>query len=144
MPAPARVRDFIRRDPKAVFADNEVAGTFVLYGPEKDTMVEQARFTVVGNRLGTRFVPTSTFKVPNSIIALEAGVEIILHSGKPQRLKQWEDMSVREAIVLSAVPLRQELGRRIDLDRYHEWLLRLDFATARPVLDRLNARLTPA
>jgi hypothetical protein len=45
--------------------------------------------------------------------------------------------------VLSAVPIRQELGRRIDLDRYREWLLRLDFATARPVLDRFWLKRPP-
>jgi beta-lactamase class D len=74
-------------------------------------------------------VPASTFKIPNSIIALETGVvkdAIILHGGKPQPFREWKkDMSMREAIALSAVPIYQELARRIGLDRYHEWLLRL-------------------
>jgi beta-lactamase class D len=134
MSASAHVRDYIRFDLKAVFADNGVAGTFVLYDPEKDTIVEQApRFTVVGDRPGTRFVPASTFKIPNSIVALETGVvtdenEIIPYGGKPQPFKQWEkDMSMREAIALSAVPIYQELARRIGLPRYRQWLPRLDF-----------------
>src|SRR5499427_7776334 len=32
-----------------------------------------------------------------------------------------------EAIALSAVPIYQELARRIGLERYQEWLPRLDF-----------------
>ncbi len=130
----ARVRDLIRLDLKPIFADNGVVGTFVLYDPEKDTEIEQApRFTVVGDRPGTRLIPASTFKIPNSIIALETGVvkdenEIIPYGGKPQPFKQWEkDMSMREAIAMSAVPIYQELAHRIGLERYHQWLPRLDF-----------------
>jgi beta-lactamase class D len=97
-------------------------------------------------------VPASTFKIPNSIIALETGVvkdAIILHGGKPQPFREWKkDMSMREAIALSAVPIYQELARRIGLDRYHEWLLRLYFGNGETgtVVDRfwLNARLKPA
>jgi hypothetical protein len=63
----ARVRDFIRPDLKPTFADNGVKGTFVLYDPEKDTAIEEApRFTVVGDRPGTRLVPASTFKIPTA------------------------------------------------------------------------------
>jgi len=36
-------------------------------------------------------------------------------------------MSMRDAIALSAVPIYQELARRIGLERYREWLTRLDF-----------------
>jgi len=69
-------------------------------------------------------VPASTFKIANTIIALETGVvkdenEIIPYGGRP--FKHWEkDMSMREAIALSAVPIYQELARRIGLERYRE------------------------
>src|SRR5262245_21296962 len=36
-------------------------------------------------------------------------------------------MSMREAIALSAIPIHQELARRVGLERYREWLARLDF-----------------
>jgi beta-lactamase class D len=117
-----------RADLDSVFADNGVAGTFVLYDVAADHVT-----VVNARRAKTRLVPASTFKIPNSIIALETGAvkdenEIIPYGGKPQPFKQWEkDMSMREAIALSAVPIYQELARRIGLDRYHQWLPRLDF-----------------
>src|SRR5262245_33944791 len=117
-----------RTDLEAVFAENSVAGTFVLYDVGADHLT-----LVNGGRAKTRFVPASTFKIANTIIALETGVvkdenEIIPYGGRPQPFKHWEkDMSMREAIALSAVPIYQELARRIGLERYREWLARLDF-----------------
>ena len=117
-----------RADLEAVFAENGVAGTFVLYDVATDHLT-----LINAGRAGRRFVPASTFKIANKIIALETGVvkdenEIIPYGGRPQPFKTWEkDMSMREAIALSAVPIYQELARRIGLERYREWLPRLDF-----------------
>ena len=117
-----------RADLEAVFTEHGAAGTFVPYDAAAD------RVTLVnGERARTRLIPASTFKIPNTIIALETGVvkdenEIIPYGGKPQPFKQWEkDMPMREAIALSAVPIYQEIARRVTLARYREWLARLDF-----------------
>ena len=117
-----------RADLNAIFQENGVVGTFVLH----DVLAN--RLTMVNpQRAETRLVPASTFKIANSIIALETGVvkdenEIIPYGGKPQPFKAWEkDMSMREAIAASAVPIYQELARRIGLERYRVWLARLDF-----------------
>src|SRR5215475_11080663 len=86
-----------RADLEAVFAENGLAGTFVLYDVAADHLT-----LVDGKRAGRRFVPASTFKIANTIIALETGVvkdenEIIPYGGRP--FKHWEkDMSMREAI----------------------------------------------
>ncbi len=115
-----------RADLEAVFFENGVAGTFALYDVDHLTLIN-------AERAQTRLVPASTFKIANTIIALETGVvkdenEIIPYGGRPQPFKTWEkDMSMREAIALSAVPIYQELARRIGLERYREWLARLDF-----------------
>ena len=117
-----------RADLAAVFTENGVAGTFALYDPTADrvTLVNPARAQ-------TRLVPASTFKIANTIIALDTGVakdenEVIPYGGRPQPFKQWEkDMPMREAITLSAVPIYQEIARRVGLARYQEWLARLDF-----------------
>lgn len=117
-----------RADLSAAFADAGVDGTFVLYNPAEE------RLTIVNRRRAEqRLVPASTFKIANSLIALESGVvkdenELIPYGGKPQPFKQWEkDMSMREAIAASAVPIYQELARRIGLERYAVWLKRLDY-----------------
>jgi Penicillin binding protein transpeptidase domain len=107
-----------RADLEAVFAENGVAGTFVLYDVATDHLT-----LINAKRAERRFVPASTFKIANTIIALEIGVvkdenEIIPYGGQPQPFKTWEkDMSMREAIALSAVPIYQELARRIGLER---------------------------
>jgi beta-lactamase class D len=125
---PLAVGSTERADLEAVFAENGLAGTFVLYDAAADYLT-----LIDAKRAERRFVPASTFKIANTIIALETGVvkdenEIIPYGGQPQPFKTWEkDMSMREAIALSAVPIYQELARRIGLERYREWLPRLDF-----------------
>lgn len=129
----------VRDDLAGLFSAEGVVGTIAVLDPAAD------RLTVVdAARAARRFVPASTFKIANSLIALETGVvadenEIIPYGGKPQWMKAWEkDMSMREAIVLSALPHYQELARRIGLERYRDWLARLDYGNRRPgkVVDR--------
>jgi beta-lactamase class D len=117
-----------RADLTTVFKDHGVAGTFVLYDPASGRLL-----TVDDGRARRRYVPASTFKIANSLIALEVGAvkdenEVIPYGGKPQPFKAWEkDMPMREAITASAVPIYQELARRIGLERYHVWLERLAY-----------------
>ena len=117
-----------RPDLGSAFQSQGVTGSFVLYDVPTD------RLTLVdAKRAGTRYVPASTFKIANSLIALETSVvkdenEVIPYGGKPQPFKTWErDMPMREAITASNVPIYQELARRIGLARYHQWLDRLDY-----------------
>jgi len=117
-----------RPDLEVVLREEGVAGTFVLYDVVAD------RLTAVNRaRAEQRYVPASTFKITNSLIALETGVvkdesEIIPYGGKPQPFKAWEkDMSMREAIKVSNVPVYQEIARRVGIERYRLWLERLDY-----------------
>jgi beta-lactamase class D len=121
-----------RADLKQLFEAQGVAGTFVLHDP-----VSGQTITVDGARAARRYVPASTFKIANSLIALETGVvkdesEIIPYGGKPQPFKAWEkDMSMREAIAASSVPIYQEIARRVGLGRYRDWLERLKYGNCR-------------
>src|SRR5215470_3324339 len=58
-----------RGDLRQLFEVQGVAGAFALYEPFSDRTV-----TVDGERAARRYVPASTFKIANSLIALEAGV----------------------------------------------------------------------
>ena len=117
-----------REELNPIFQEQGAAGTFVLYEASADRLV-----LVNAERARQRFGPASTFKITNSLIALETGVvkdadEVIPYGGKPQRVKEWErDMSMREAIAVSNVPVYQELARRIGLERYKAWLERLKY-----------------
>jgi beta-lactamase class D len=112
----------------ALFHDSGVSGTFILYDVSDDRLVihNQARAE-------TRFIPASTFKIPNSLIGLATAAvtdvdEIIPYGGKPQFLKIWEkDMGLRDAIRISNVPVYQELARRIGLSRMSEYVTLLDY-----------------
>ena len=117
-----------REDLAAVFRQMGLIGTFAALdvGPDRLTLVNAARANV-------RFVPASTFKIPNTLIALETGAlrdadEMFRYDGKPRAVKAWErDMTLREAITVSNVPVYQELARRIGLDTYRVWLDRLAY-----------------
>jgi len=129
LPAAARARPVRERDDlRRLFEEQGVAGTFVLHELAGDRTT-----TVNGERAARRYIPASTFKIANSIIALETGVvqdenEVIPYGGRPQPFKAWErDMSMREAIAASSVPIYQEIARRVGLERYRDWLARLDY-----------------
>src|SRR5690606_11443426 len=104
-------------DVEKLFEQAGVTGTFVLYDVDAGKSIVHNR-----SRARQRFVPASTFKIPNSMIGLAAGAvksvdEVLPYGGQPQPFDTWErDMGLREAISLSNVPIYQELARRIGLE----------------------------
>jgi len=136
----ASAETFVERpDLDALFKEQGTPGTFVLFDVAAETI------TVVNRaRAEQRTVPASTFKVANSLIALETGAikdehEIIPYGGKPQPVKEWErDMGLRDAIRISNVPIYQEVARRIGPQRMQAMLERLDYGnhTIGTVVDR--------
>jgi len=79
-------------------------------------------------RVDRRLIPASTFKVFNSLVALETGVIADQHSviewdgvtRKRSTLNQ--DLDLQEAFRISAVPHFQELARRIGAVRMQEFI----------------------
>lgn len=116
------------REVSDIFRHAGVHGTFVLYDVSAKTFIAHDR-----GRAETRFVPASTFKIPNTLIGLAVGAvksvdDILPYGGTPQPFKTWEkDMGLREAIAVSNVPIYQELARRIALERMKDYVSRLDF-----------------
>lgn len=114
-----------------LFSDAGVNGAFVLFDASTDRLVVHDKA-----RASKRFIPASTFKIPNSLIGLATGVvsdveELIPYGGKPQFLKIWEqDMGLRDAIRVSNVPVYQELARRIGLERMREYVGLLGYGNA--------------
>lgn len=122
-----------------IFGDVGVTGTFVLYDVSKD---EYTGFDQ--ERANTRYIPASTYKIANSLIGLTTGAvkdvdEILPYGGGEYFLDAWEhDMSLRDAIVISNVPIYQELARRIGLERMQENVRKLNYGNMDigPVVDR--------
>ncbi|MDP3547870.1 MAG: penicillin-binding transpeptidase domain-containing protein [Phreatobacter sp.] len=136
-PSHAEARD--RPDLLDIFRQHGAKGTFALVdaGDGETTLADLAR-------AGRRFVPASTFKIPNSLIAIGSGVvrdadEVLPYGGGRTRNPAWaRDMSLRDAMPISNVPVFQEVARRVGLPRYRDWLARLDYGNREPgtVVDR--------
>lgn len=78
-------------------------------------------------------LPASTFKIPNSIIAVETGVvenenTLFKWKGESRYLKAWEqDLTFRKAFQLSCVPCYQEIARKIGANKMNNYLNKLDY-----------------
>lgn len=120
-----------RADLMDVFEEASLSGTFVLFDVTLDQMQVVNR-----DRADERFIPASTFKFANSLIALELGAvadenELLPYGGSPQPVSAWEhDMTIGEAFAVSNVPVFQHLARRIGLSRYPQWLTALSYGNA--------------
>jgi len=119
------------RDSPAItqlFKKEGVTGTFVVHDVALDTDTGHNR-----QRAVKRFIPASTFKLPNSLIALSTGAiasvdEIVPYDGKPVYRAEWaKDMDLREAIKVSNVPVYQTLARRIGMERMRGALVRMNY-----------------
>lgn len=111
-----------------LFSEAGITGTFVLYDVTADRYIGHDR-----TRAKTRFVPASTFKIPNTLIGLSVGVvqsvdEVLPYGGRPQPFKAWEkDMPLRAAIAQSNAAIYQELARKIGLERMRNNVSRIHF-----------------
>jgi len=81
----------------------------------------------------TGFIPASTFKTPNSIIALETGViknesDVFRWNGDERWNKKWEqDLTFKDAFRVSCVPCYQEVARKIGVERMKTYLNKLNY-----------------
>lgn len=100
-----------------------VKGTFLLYN------LKQNRYFVYNpQRANSQFVPASTYKILNSLIALETGVvrdenEVIKWDGVKREIPAWnKDQTMKTAIKDSVVWFYQELARRIGQQRMQRYI----------------------
>ncbi len=103
-------------------------------------------------RAETRFLAASTFKIPNTLIALDAGVVAsrdsqFIWDGKDRGLPFWNrDHTLATAIQYSCVWCYQEIAREVGREKYVRELARLDYGsqTVGDTIDRfwLNGELT--
>lgn len=82
-------------------------------------------------------LPASTFKIPNTLIALEEGAATgqtkFIWDGTTREIAAWNhDQTLAEAFKNSCVWCYQQLAQRIGTPRYQHWLTRLDYGNARP------------
>lgn len=95
-------------------------------------------------RANIRFVPASTFKIPNTLIALEESAvssekEIIQWDGKDKGLPVWnKDQSMETAFPSSCVWFYQELAKRVGKDKYSTYLKKMMYGN-----EQVDPKITP-
>lgn len=113
---------------QAIFDKHDATGTFVLYSSKADSF-----FIYNPERANTRFLPASTFKIPNSLIGFETGVisdphEVFIWNGTDYGYQAWnKDLSLRDAFRLSAVWVYQEIARRVGRESMEYWLQEINY-----------------
>lgn len=108
-------------------------GTIVIYDSEKDRY-----FIHNPERSKQRFTPFSTFKIPNSIIAIETGVientdtEFQWDSASYPKEAWWSEQwlgrhTMRSAIKYSVVPFYREIASRVGKKRMQVFVDKFDY-----------------
>jgi beta-lactamase class D len=122
-------RSEIREDLAQHFTEEGTVGTFVGYKVDDYLVIASDK-----NRSGEARLPASTFKIPNSLIALETGVvgdpdkDLFKWDGVQRSIEAWNrDHTLRSAIAVSAVPVYQEIARRIGVERMQKYVDLFDY-----------------
>lgn len=124
-PQRSEIRDGLAKH----FTDEGTAGTFVGYKTDDYLIIASDK-----DRSGEAKLPASTFKIPNSLIALETGVvgdpdkDVFKWDGVTRDIAAWNrDHTLRSAIAASAVPVYQEIARRIGIERMQKYVDLLEY-----------------
>lgn len=111
-----------------LFDQYDTVGTIVVESRE-----QQKTWVHNETRSNTPKRPASTFKIPNSLFALEAGAvedveEIVPWNGNDYNIKAWNrPHSMRSAYKVSSLPTYQELATRIGLEQMAEFVAKAEY-----------------
>lgn len=118
-----------RDDLAAAFKKLNTEGTFALLDAKLGRLV-----LVNAERAARGFIPVSTFKIPNSLIALETGVvadadhPVFKWDGTKYDFAAWNrDHTLRTAFRASAVWVYQDIARKIGEQRMREFVGHLGY-----------------
>ncbi|MGL5084083.1 MAG: class D beta-lactamase [Microcoleaceae cyanobacterium] len=110
------------------FRELGIEGSILIYDSNSDRVFQHNP-----SRNTTAFLPASTFKILNSLIALETGVisdeiAVLTWDGIQRKLPAWNrDLNMREAIKLSAYWFYQVLARRVGHNRMQKWVTQVGY-----------------
>jgi beta-lactamase class D len=122
-------RNEFRDDLARRFFELGTEGTFVAYKVDDYLIIASDK-----RRSSEGKLPASTFKVPNSIIALDTGVvedpdkDVFKWDGVTRSIEAWnKDHTLRSALAVSAVPVYQEIARRVGEERMKKYVDLLEY-----------------
>lgn len=116
---------------QALFENYNVKGTMLI-----ESLDCKERYVYNEARAKTPLLPASTFKIPNTLIALQEGVvdaqSIIVWDGVERSIKAWnQDQTLSSAFKSSCVWCYQEFARGIGLEKYDAYLQKLNYGNAK-------------
>lgn len=124
----SRLDQFSEKDLQLIFERENVNGCFTIYDFNNDKLLNYNTI-----RLDSAFLPASTFKIINSMVALETGViknekEIIKWDSTIRFVDSWnQDHNLETGIKNSVVWFYQELARRIGQDKMKYWVEKANY-----------------
>lgn len=121
-------QEIIKPEFQKIIDSANVTGSILIYDQKKNTYYSNDyNWAKRGN------LPASTFKIPNSIIAIETGVvendsTFFKWNGERRALRVWErNFIFKDAFHFSCVPCYQEIARKIGTKRMNHYLTKLNF-----------------
>lgn len=115
---------------KKFFDDNKVTGSFGMFDNGQGSFILYNRKQFKDSA----FLPASTFKIVNALIALETGrvrddSTLFKWDGVQRPITNWnQDLTLRQAFQYSSVPVFQQIARNIGKDTMQQWLDSLGYA----------------
>jgi len=127
-PSKSEIRRVIDSNFQKIIDDANVNGVLLIYDPQNRTYTSNDF-----DRAEKRFSPASTYKIPNSIIALETGVvkdenTFFKWDGEKRHFRMWErDFIFSEAYKKSCLPCYQEIARDIGVNRMKKFVKKIGY-----------------
>lgn len=124
---PKRSEEF-KNEIDKILAEQDLKGTILVFDPKNKTYYSN-NFQLAEKG----YLPASTFKIVNTIIALETNVlkdehDSLKWDGQKRAFDSWEkDMTVREAFQASCLPCYQDVARQIGEKRMKTYLNKLHY-----------------
>lgn len=118
-----------------LFESEKIKGTMVI-----ESLDAQEQYVHNDERAKLPLLPASTFKIPNTLIALEEGVvnasSIIVWDKVERSMRAWnQDQNLRSAFKSSCVWCYQYFARNIGLDKYNDYLKKLHYGNEKTGFD---------
>ncbi len=133
----AAIERLVLAEFQQILDSSNVEGSILIYDPQTAIFYSNDfQWAELGK------LPASTFKIPNSIIALETEVvendsTLFIWNGEKRNLSIWEqDLLFKDAFRFSCVPCYQDIARKIGEKRMKEYLSNLKYGNM--VFDSTN------
>ena len=117
-------------DIKKIFDKTELNGTLVISSLSGDE-----KYTYNETRDSKGYIPASTFKIPNTLIALQEGVvkdenEVLKWDGKVRSYAPWNrDQTLQSAISVSCIWCYQRFAKEVGDAKYLDYLSKLNYGS---------------